>query len=170
MSAGYAAEEVEFIKTNYGTMGAARIGLKLGRTRNSVLGKAFRLGLAIRGRKDRHSGEQIAERVVKSKTPRLPVFRMKKRTAPSLPAISPSIFSSNEVGGDVVGGVDGRLRITDLSTEQCRFAIEELGGVHFFCGEPADEGCPYCRIHAKRAYDGIKRPAPWVDERKSYRR
>jgi hypothetical protein len=38
--------EVAFLKAHWGTLGAAAIGIALGRTGNSVIGKADRLGLA----------------------------------------------------------------------------------------------------------------------------
>ena len=113
---------------------AAAIGGQLGGlSRSAVLGKVFRLRLngegGAAGRIGRASGQQDA-----------PGRRRGRQSRQRIVAVPQK--------------VPGRLTVTDLNNESCRWPCAQFGKI-FFCGvAEADlqRGIPYCPRHMRRAY------------------
>jgi GcrA cell cycle regulator len=131
-------------------------------SRNAVIGKIHRLGLAGRG-----AGSSIPRR---PRSPRAP--RPERLNRP------PSAVAVIEM--DPLPLADGSFAtMRSIDTQMCRWPIGDPTTATFhFCGRPHKEGSPYCEAHALRAHQPQKargaaapnwneppeRPAPRVRE------
>ncbi len=125
-------------------LSASQIAKQLGGvTRNAVIGKVHRLGLAGRATPSRP-----AKRPVRTSRPRVHSHAAPRLRPPSsdlprvvLPALEPVKFD------------DGRTAtVLTLTETMCKFPIGDPSDANFaFCGRPATCG-PYCREHALVAY------------------
>lgn len=122
-----------------------------GITRNAVIGKAFRLGLAKRGTTDsrRSSRAATAERK-RRQTEGRSMPPPSQRSRIKLPArvrdmdpAQPSLIRDAKL--DVP-----RVAFADLEPHHCRWPIGDP--TQGFCGCPKHPGTPYCRAHGERAY------------------
>ena len=145
---------------------AARLGA--GVTRNAVIGKVHRLGLAGRGQPQRSSAEPRAPR--KQREPSLA-----PRAGGSLPrlpsagntALKPMMRASIQPRPQALPEPqplrlvdlpqDGRVTILHLSDKTCKWPIGDPGSEEFcFCGHNPREGSPYCEYHARLAYQPVQ--------------
>lgn len=107
-----------------------QVANKLGLTRNTVIGIAYRHGDASRRRtkaqanKERRVRERLAERLEKGPRPPKPVRPLKATIKPVKP---------------------GGIALEDLTATSCRWPITE-NTPHRFCGCKATDG-PYCPEH-----------------------
>lgn len=117
-------------------LSTAKIGVELGKTKNSVVGMAHRLGLEARPSPIKRPGspDYKGPRVRLSK-------RGAKKTLPQVEAPAPEPPAPR---GPV---------------KPCRFLIKtgrEAGGMPIYCDEPTrplpEGGGPYCRAHAALCY------------------
>ena len=133
----WSEDRVEQLK-NLWTEGlsASQIARALGGvTRNAVIGKVHRLGLAGRASPSR------AER------PRLPM-------APKVPSIRTQAVTVPVVEEDPLTLADGsHATVLTISDRMCRWPIGDPAAseVHF-CGHNPKSGSPYCEAHARKAY------------------
>ena len=124
-------------------LSASQIAKQLGGvTRNAVIGKVHRLGLAGRATPSRPAKRPVRAarpRIVSPTAPRL-------RPAPGLPpVIVPQL--------EPLRGEDGRTAtVLSLNERMCKFPIGDPNDADFaFCGRDACSG-PYCQDHARLAY------------------
>ncbi|KIU31936.1 GcrA cell cycle regulator [Methylobacterium radiotolerans] len=137
---------------------ASKIAAQLGGvTRNAVIGKVHRLGLAGRAR----GGEEAATAVPPSKTVEIetaiavvetqapePVAILAHRPAPEFPAPAPAAAPA-----PVALAVSERVTIMDLRESMCRWPLGDPTTPEFrFCGARSITGLPYCTHHAEIAY------------------
>ena len=131
---------------------ASKIAAQLGGvTRNAVIGKVHRLGLAGRAR----GGEEgqvaappskiveieTAIAVVETQAPE-PVAILSHRPTPPVPAPEPVALQ-----------VSQRVTIMDLRESMCRWPLGDPTTPEFrFCGARSITGLPYCTHHAEIAY------------------
>jgi GcrA cell cycle regulator len=122
---------------------AGRIG---DTTRNAVIGKVHRLGLAGRMTQSR----------IRSERPRATYIfvargRSKKQRALPLTARAPHRHSV--MLPELAPPPAGTVTIATLTSDSCRWPIGDpkTHGFHF-CGRPARFNCPYCDYHAAIAY------------------
>lgn len=163
----FADKEIEYIRANYHSMDVGDIADNLGRTRNSVLGRAYRMGLCETTGKQRTSCNERAARIVERRQQivlKVPIQMMKD------PADDERVVAGTSADdADVDERFAGKLLITDLKPNGCKWPVEEIERKHFFCGAPRILGCPYCPEHAAGAYNGTWSPQRWSDRRKRYR-
>ncbi len=107
-----------------------------GVSRNAVIGKVHRLGLA--GREASPS------------TPRRP--RLPRAPWPGRSSQTPSTVAVIEV--EPLPLTDGRfVTMRSIDTQMCRWPIGDPATTEFhFCGRPHEEGSPYCEAHWLRAH------------------
>lgn len=120
---------------------AARVGN--GKTRNSVVGKWFRLGLSKSRPKPERTGK-IKLTPASEKAPR--VHRPSvKRPEPSLPALPvPAVIEPEPIVG---------VNVVQLESRMCKFPIGDPQQPDFrYCGKPQRENSPYCAHHAAICY------------------
>jgi len=129
-------DRVEQLKTLWTEgLSASQIARALGGvTRNAVIGKVHRLGLAGRASPSR------AER---------PRVSMPK--SPSMRAHVPAIPVVEE---DPLTLEDGsHATVLTISDRMCRWPIGDPAATEFhFCGRSPKSGSPYCEAHARKAY------------------
>ena len=140
-------EKVAILRQYWGSgKSASEIAEMIGdMSRNAVIGKAHRLGLAGRP-------SPIKERKAKPK----PVAQSAPAAAPSSPAPAPR---PQPVADNVVElQPGGGATILALTERMCRWPHGDPKKPGFrFCGKPVAEGSSYCSDHLKMAYQP---PAP----------
>jgi GcrA cell cycle regulator len=125
-------------------LSASQIAKQLGQvTRNAVIGKVHRLGLAGRATPSRP-----AKRPVRAARPRM--------VGPSAPRLRPAFAASPLAEMPQLEPLrmdDGRTAtVLSLSERMCKFPIGDPNDQSFaFCGREASCG-PYCQDHARLAY------------------
>ena len=129
-------DRVEQLKTLWTEgLSASQIARALGGvTRNAVIGKVHRLGLAGRASPSR------AERP-----------RVSLPNSPSMRAHVPAIPVVEE---DPLTLEDGsHATVLTISDRMCRWPIGDPAAQEFhFCGRSPKSGSPYCEAHARKAY------------------
>ena len=115
---------------------AAEIAKELGGvTRNAVIGKAHRLKLSNR----------------------VSPIQQNKKSTPAKAQITPKAKPKKIQKSDIQ---DNRkaIPLTDLKVNQCRWPLGDPRDENFgFCGDSSMTGLPYCREHAKVAYQAATR-------------
>lgn len=114
---------------------ASQAATQLGVTRNAVIGKAARLGIAL------------SAGVGRPKNSPKPRFIKPSRLRP-LPAIPTS--QAIDLPPDTVANP---VTLMQLEVHHCRWPVDMPSGPMMYCGGDAMFGCPYCSFHAAIAYN-----------------
>ncbi|MGV6821146.1 MAG: GcrA family cell cycle regulator [Parvularcula sp.] len=125
-------ERVEQLKQLWGEgLSASQIANAMGGvTRNAVIGKVHRLGLAGRA------------------TPAAP---KPVNSAPPEPEVSESRFSS--ISLEALTMSDDRPTVSSIGNNQCKWPIGDPASEEFhFCGQAASSSKPYCAYHSQLAF------------------
>ena len=134
---------------------ASQIG---GISRNAVIGKVHRLGLA--GRVKPNGGPAPAPARAKGPEPEAAVLPPEEPTLPEPPAVvshrpAPDypLSPPPAVAEPVALAVSERVTIMDLRESMCRWPMGDPTSPDFrFCGARSITGLPYCTQHAQIAY------------------
>lgn len=128
---------------------ASTIGKAINKTRNSVIGKAHRIGLAGRTRAWKND-DKIVKISVRKPRMRKPITFGSQAVAlepinkkPEIEIVVPQITS-----------------IFDLNAVVCHWPIGEVGSPEFgYCGRPIcfQGNSPYCETHYQRAYKRVEK-------------
>ena len=142
---------------------ASQISAQLGHgvTRNAVIGKVHRLGLAGRAKAPSStasppraaSAPRMSPRPASSGAPRTAV-----RGATALALAAEPMLDTRPVfqEDDVVVPMSLRVTIIDLKEAMCRWPLGDPTSADFrYCGSPAASG-PYCVHHGKLAYQPVQ--------------
>ena len=146
---GWTEPRVERLTTLWGSgLSAAQIARTLGGvTRNAVIGKLHRLGLAGR------APPKAPRPIRAARAPARPA-RTRQRSQKPLPGRVDEARPPLQEAVDSVGAFD----LATLAAHACRFPIGDPRATGFgFCGEPANAG-PYCEAHRRRAYRPAAEP------------
>jgi GcrA cell cycle regulator len=134
---GWTDERVEQLK-NLWTEGlsASQIARALGGvTRNAVIGKVHRLGLA---------GRATPARVDRPRLPSAPRVTMRAHHVPEPPVVEEEPITLDDGSHATVLTINDRM---------CRWPIGDPSENEFhFCGRKPKGGSPYCEAHARKAY------------------
>lgn len=149
-------------------LSAAEIANRLGATsRNAVIGKARRLGLAFKGNlaspgnhflgklKDKKNAKASRHIERALGIPASKPHAFTKPAPPPPPNPAPVPYVEPIPPADDVARV---LSVLDLEAHHCRWAVSHAGGMGF-CGCQKAEGKSYCAGHVARATDR-RPPAP----------
>ncbi len=160
-------ERVESLKKLWAEgLSASQIASRLGEvTRNAVIGKVHRLGLAGRATTSR----------VKTMRPRKSVARARPRRVlrfagggggfgqpangvPGQPHIEMAPPSFLRHADELVIPMEERKSVVTLTDSSCRWPIGDPQHDDFhFCGKGKLQGTPYCEFHARRAFQPAQR-------------
>ena len=113
-------------------MMSAAFGIEI--TKNACIGKARRLGVAMRNQTPR---PRLQQPIVKIRT-----IRADAPIAPKMPRrLKP-----------------GHVNIYELRAGVCRWPLGPMLALppFMYCGEPADISCPYCEHHTRMARGGVR--------------
>lgn len=153
-------DRVQNLKTLWSDKGlsATQIAIRMGVSRNAVLGKVHRLGLPGRAapRIPEPRRAPAARPKASKPQPRQQLnFRRADTARPSKPDVSLRVISRLVVSKDIPEPL--RLDLLDLQQDSCRwiYGDPKEPGFHF-CGHAKAAGAPYCSFHAARAF----RPEP----------
>ncbi|MEM1138898.1 MAG: GcrA family cell cycle regulator [Pseudomonadota bacterium] len=114
-------------------LSASQIARELGEvTRNAVIGKVHRLGLS--GRATRSRSDRPRPRPLPRPQP--------KPVLPLMESVKPATLDNGD-----------HATLMTLSPSMCKWPIGDPGSPGFhFCGNKAEPGMPYCKAHARLAY------------------
>ncbi|MCB1473576.1 MAG: GcrA cell cycle regulator [Rhodobiaceae bacterium] len=153
---GWTDERVELLKKLWADgLSASQIAGELGGvTRNAVIGKVHRLGLAGRAKSTRSATPRPRAKPRAAKpTPRLPQFsgnaalRMDTEELPAPVAVVRPLLE------EIVIPVENRATILEINEHRCKWPVGDPTSPDFyFCGQHSGAGSPYCEQHAKVAY------------------
>ncbi len=163
-------ERVETLKTLWGEgQSASQIAKVLGGvTRNAVIGKVHRLGLASRATAKPETAKAAKKEPAAAKKPKLKTVEKAEPAAakekpkpvtthkpPVVTSTFPHPPAPSEPLVDLVD-VDAaakKLSLLELNERTCKWPIGDPSkGEFYFCGHPADPGKPYCSSHVAAAY------------------
>jgi GcrA cell cycle regulator len=152
--AGWSEERVELLKRLWGDgLSASQIAGQLGGgvTRNAVIGKVHRLGLAGRVKPGAPAPVPAPPVAARRPKPEQPV------PAPSAAPLPPVLTALNGGAPPVAASpaipVSQRVTIMELRESMCRWPMGDPTSPEFrFCGARAITGLPYCTHHAQVAY------------------
>jgi GcrA cell cycle regulator len=164
--ATWTTDRVEHLKKLWADgLSASQIAAELGGiSRNSIIGKVHRLGLA--GRAKSRTASMPRRRKPRSQGAMMRVVRPTIRGNTALTpmhAIEPARRPEPEVIENIIP-IGQRCSTLELSEGKCRWPIGDPGTPDFFfCGGKTIEGLPYCGYHARIAYQ------PALDRRRDRR-
>jgi GcrA cell cycle regulator len=144
-------ERVEMLKKLWAEgLSASHIAAALGGiTRNAVIGKVHRLGLAGRAK----SPSSASSRQRKSRGPVLRVSRPAIRGNTALAQVYEYEVDAEPEVVDNVIPMSQRRTLLELTAQTCRWPIGDPGTADFFfCGGRALTDMPYCAHHSRIAY------------------
>ena len=158
MDAGpsWTKERVELLKRLWSEgRSASQIAAEIGGvSRNAVIGKVHRLGLA--GRVLKGNGEQpTAGRRPRgeAETASAPAAETPAVLAPAPPAFALVQTQAARDPADVALPESARVTIMELREFMCRWPMGDPSSPDFrFCGDRAITGLPYCTHHSRIAY------------------
>ena len=139
-------------------LSAGQIGDRLGTTRNAIIGKCKRLGLALPnatpGIRKAHKPYPLRRRAVPT-TARPQSARPTLPPLPTEPIPEPVEYDRERLAESVT--------LLDLEPQHCRWPLSAHDMAnHRFCGCQRLDGFPYCETHARRAF------APVAPKRLTY--
>lgn len=152
VSATWTDARIEALRTLVGSgLTCSQIAGELGVSRNAVIGKMNRLGLA-RGR------TPAARRMERPGAPRprsASVFAQRQ--------ILRAVYAEEAPAPEHVSVVSAaRCSLLELARDTCRWPISDPAAADFaFCGNAAVAGLPYCAGHVRLAYRPPARRQAW---------
>lgn len=147
-SSPWSTEEDEKLRELWGDKkhSAREIGILMDRSKNSVIGRANRLGLAEKRRgaqkmaNPRKVWKQIKAK--RAKPPKIPVSKVVSKVVSTKPPERPDTLTS----------------VLSVKRGQCRFPYGDPGDEGFgLCGRPVRPESPYCEGHHKICYQKARR-------------
>ncbi len=153
-------ERVEQLKKLWGEgLSASQIAGRLGEvTRNAVIGKVHRLGLAGRATVSRPKAMRPRKNVV-VRTGAAKRNKMQRyqngapNSFPNFPAAEGGFDHLHRSYEELVIPLEERASILSLKETSCRWPIGDPQHDDFhFCGKGKQDGLPYCEFHSRRAF------------------
>lgn len=123
----------------------------LGKSRNAIIGIAYRNGLSLKGGNPGTGGARPKARKPRPRNTKPFVFSA-KALSPAHAIIKDGLPIPDPKETDIP-----RVATVDLEAHHCRWPClkdprEVSAFAPQFCGEPKEPSLPYCRAHVKRAY------------------
>ena len=146
MIATWTKERVEQLRgyVNAG-LTCSQIADEIGVTRNAVIGKIHRLGLAP----GRPAGRPARERPPRDRRPRSLPQRVPLHL---IYAQAPCVGDAAAVALAPIESAQ-RCSLLELAQGKCRWPLDDPGNADFaFCGNDSHPGLSYCAAHARMAY------------------
>jgi len=150
------SERVEALKRYVDAgLSCSRIAYEIGVSRNAVIGKMHRLGLA------RPKEVRQRERAARPGPRRTPAtWRHQRPTVAVQQEMLKAVFPASSACPEVEIRSGRGCTLFELGQQKCRWPISTPGATDFcFCGNEPVKGLPYCAGHARLAYRPARRSA-----------
>jgi GcrA cell cycle regulator len=143
--ATWTPERVEQLQAHISAgLSCSQIADQIGVTRNAVIGKLHRMGIA-RGRPPAASRQREADTPRRRLSPRRMLRSLFSRAEGSAPNAPDATLTTVESPHP--------CSLLDLAQDRCRFPLNHPGDANFaFCGNVSITGFSYCSGHARMAY------------------
>jgi GcrA cell cycle regulator len=141
-STSWTQEQDDFLKEQYRAISAKAIGIRIGKSRNAVIGRAHRLGLGKPYQEVFGEGRAIRQHI------RAPRKNRGDKSGPELfyrrlkPVKAVKMTEAEIVPLNGVG-----VKMWELESSHCRWVVGEPKDLTF-CGQPKQSGSSYCSCHA----------------------
>jgi GcrA cell cycle regulator len=162
MVMAWTEERVESLKRLWAEgLSASQIAVRLGDvSRNAVIGKVHRLGLAGRATTSRVKTVRPRKAIARTKRPRSLRFAGigggVREGGFGHPALQP-VGEQPRQYEELVIPLEQRKTIQTLTQSSCRWPIGDPQAEDFhFCGHDRISGLPYCEFHARRAFQPVQ--------------
>lgn len=133
-------------------LSAGQIAMRISMTRNAVIGKVHRLGLASRDTSSARVRSRMATSNRRKRESRSAQPVRKEPPSAKLFAADASVPPVEEL----VIPLAERKTIQTLTESSCRWPIGDPQAADFhFCGKTKASPLPYCEFHARRAYQPV---------------
>jgi GcrA cell cycle regulator len=139
---------------------ASRIATQLGAgiTRNAVIGKVHRLGLAGRAKPASSSGAQRPRRTAAPHAATQKTVALRGNTLMLREVVIAEEYEPRVLPQAVVIPISERVTITQLRENMCRWPLGDPLTPEFrYCGTKCDTSTPYCLPHGRMAYQAPDR-------------
>ncbi len=138
-------------------LSASQIAAQLGEvTRNAVIGKVHRLGLATRASSNRTNSSRLRLRQAQPRRQvqqRQRVSHVGNTAFRQMLEADSSPMPHTPIVEEIEIPVAERKTLQDLTECMCRWPIGDPQQADFyFCGRNKVNGLPYCEVHARRAF------------------
>lgn len=123
--------------------GAAVIGNKLKKSKNAIIGKAFRIGLKAHVHANIKTGKPLLKEIKKTRSKQADRYNPHMRTRKKA--------HTNARVAPVLTGCR-KIPMLELKENDCRFPYGDTDKSFRFCGAPREKGSSYCGHHHHICY------------------
>lgn len=146
----YTPEEDAVIKENYRSMGSRALAALLKRSKNSVIGRAHRLGVAM-SQKEINEVRRVTTLQQARKPAKVRDYLMVERPIGFADRKSRVRLLPQKLPEETITPLDGvGVKIWELETTHCRWVMGESKEMTF-CGHQKRKGSHYCEAHFQKS-------------------
>lgn len=135
-------------------LSASQIGAKYGLSRNSVIGKIYRLNLPPRAKDLKVRSVVVTAKRRRDRSKEIERYRLKRQLAREQRERDKQLVAATVPFNDKLDAENPGVGILDLGFRSCRSVLRySPGGLPLYCGEATQEGHSFCPRHSAIYYN-----------------